>query len=176
MKILFLSLVLLVVCAAQETPAEIDPSKVVGEWRTIYAAADNKEKIVEGGPLRCYNRHIECINNCEQLSLSFYIKSDGTCQFFSGVLQRQEGGVYFIEWEYSIEGKIYLQIIHVTDNILVFYYENDDGEKITKVTEGSAKGTSFTPEEFQKYQQLNNERGIPNENIENIVETDDCPP
>ncbi|XP_010830562.1 PREDICTED: allergen Bos d 2-like [Bison bison bison] len=172
MKILFLSLVLVLVCAAQETPAEIDPSKVVGQWRTIYAAADNKEKIVEGGPLRCYNRQIECINNCEQLSLSFYIKSDGTCQFFSEVLQRQEGGVYFIEFE----GKIYLQIIHVTDNILVFYYENDDGEKITKVTEGSAKGTSFTPEEFQKYQQLNNERGIPNENIENIIKTDDCPP
>ena len=33
-------------------------------------------------------------------------------------------------------GRIYLQIIHVTDNMLVFYYENDDGEKITKVTEG----------------------------------------
>ena len=42
----------------------------------------------------------------------------------------------------TVEGKIYLQIIHVTDNILVFYYENDDGEKITKVTEGS--GTYYS--------------------------------
>uniref|UniRef100_A0A4W2BL53 Uncharacterized protein n=1 Tax=Bos indicus x Bos taurus TaxID=30522 RepID=A0A4W2BL53_BOBOX len=67
-----------------------------------------------------------------------FFRFDGTCQFFSGVLQRQEGGVYFIEFE----GKIYLQIIHVTDNILVFYYENDDGEKITKVTEGS--GTYYS--------------------------------
>ena len=30
-----------------------------------------------------------------------FFRFDGTCQFFSGVLQRQEGGVYFIECEYS---------------------------------------------------------------------------
>ncbi|KAI4549978.1 hypothetical protein MJT46_019127 [Ovis ammon polii x Ovis aries] len=145
---------------------------VTGEWRTIYSAADNKEKIVEGGPLRCYNRKIECTDDCEHLSISFYVKSDGRCQFFSGVLKRQEGGVYFIEFE----GANYLQIIHVSDNILVLYFENDDGQKITKLTEGCAKGTSFTQEEFQKYQQLNTERGIPNENIEHVIKTDDCPP
>ena len=45
-----------------------------GEWRTIYAAADNKEKIVEGGPLRgCYCQ-IECINDCEYLYTTFYAK------------------------------------------------------------------------------------------------------
>ncbi|XP_069429493.1 allergen Bos d 2-like [Ovis canadensis] len=167
MKVLLLSLVLVLVCAAQETPAEIDPSKVTGEWRTIYSAADNEEKIVEGGPLRCYNRKIECTDDCEHLSISFYVKFDGRCQFFSGVLKRQEGGVYFIEFE----GANYLQIIHVSDNILVLYFENDDGQKITKLTEGCAKGTSFTQEEFQKYQQLNTERGIPNENIEHVIET-----
>ncbi|KAG5193249.1 hypothetical protein JEQ12_019610 [Ovis aries] len=145
---------------------------VTGEWRTIYSAADNKEKIVEGGPLRCYNRKIECTDDCEHLSISFYVKFDGRCQFFSGVLKRQEGGVYFIEFK----GANYLQIIHVSDNILVLYFENDDGQKITKLTEGCAKGTSFTQEEFQKYQQLNTERGIPNENIEHVIETDDCPP
>ncbi|XP_068819437.1 allergen Bos d 2-like [Capricornis sumatraensis] len=167
MNVLLLSLVLVLVCAAQETPAETDPSKVTGEWRTIYSAADNKEKIVEGGPLRCYNRKIKCIDDCEHLFISFYVKLDGRCQFFSGVLERQEGGVYFIEFA----GANYLQIIHVSDNILVFYFKNDDGEKITNVTEGCAKGTSFTQEEFQKYQQLNTERGIPNENIEHVIET-----
>ncbi|XP_055249695.1 allergen Bos d 2-like [Moschus berezovskii] len=172
MKVVLLNLVLVLVCAAQETPAEIDPSKVTGEWRTIYAAADNKEKIVEGGPLRCYNRQIECDDDCEHLSLAFYVKIDGRCQFFSEELKRQEGGVYFIEFA----GENYLQIIHVSDNMLVFYYENDDGEKITKITEGCARGTSFTQEELQKYQELNSERGIPNENIDNVIETDNCPP
>ncbi|XP_043314557.1 allergen Bos d 2-like [Cervus canadensis] len=172
MKVVFLTLLFGLLCGAQETPAEIDPSKVTGEWRTIYVAADNKEKIVEGGPLRCYNRQIECKNDCEYLFISFYVKFDGRCQFFSEELKRQEGGIYITE----SGGTNYLQIIHVTDNVLVFYFENDDGQKITKITEASARGTSFTQEELQKYQELNSERGIPNENIDNVIETDNCPP
>ncbi|CAM9216720.1 unnamed protein product [Rangifer tarandus platyrhynchus] len=171
MQVLLLSLVLVLVCAAQETPAEMDPSKVTGDWRTIYVAADNKEKIVEGGPLRCYYRQIECKNDCEYLLISYYVKLDGRCQFFSEELKRQEGGIYIIEFA----GTNYLQIIHVTDNMLVFYFENDDGQKITKITEASGRGTSFTQEELQKYQELNSERGIPNENIDNVIETGKAP-
>ncbi|XFF93387.1 hypothetical protein AB1E18_019606 [Capra hircus] len=48
--------------------------QVTGEWHTIYAAADNKEKIVKGGPLKCYYRQIECINDCKYPSLTFYAK------------------------------------------------------------------------------------------------------
>ncbi|KAB0336288.1 hypothetical protein FD755_026016, partial [Muntiacus reevesi] len=70
---------------------------VTGRWRSIYAASDNKEKIEEGGPLRCYNRQIECKNDCEYLFISFYVKFDGRCQFFSEELKRQEGGIYVIE-------------------------------------------------------------------------------
>ncbi|KAB0372049.1 hypothetical protein FD755_015841 [Muntiacus reevesi] len=171
MKIVWPSLVLVLVCAAQETPAEIDPSKVRGDWRTIYLAADNKEKIVEGGPLRCLYRQIECINGCEYLSLTFYVKLEGTCQLFHEVAKRQEGDVYIIEFA----GTNVLRLIHVSDHMLVTYIENYDGEKITRITKGVAKGDSYTQEEFQKYQELNSERGIPNENIENAVETD-CSP
>ncbi|XP_044792605.1 allergen Bos d 2 [Bubalus bubalis] len=172
MKAVFLTLLFGLVCAAQETPAEIDPSKIPGEWRIIYAAADNKEKIVEGGPLRNYYRRIECISDCEYLSITFYLKDQGTCLLLREVARRQEGYVYIIEFD----GTNTLELIHVSENMLVTYVENYDGERITKMTEGLAKGTSFTPEELQKYQQLNSERGVPNENIENLIETDNCPP
>ncbi|XP_060993725.1 allergen Bos d 2-like [Dama dama] len=174
-QVLLLGLVLVLVCAAQETPAEIDPSKVprmsTGEWRTIYAAADNKEKTMEGGPLRGYYRQVECINDCEYLSTTFYAKDDGRCQSFTKVIKRQEGDAYVSE----LSGTNVFQLIHVSDNMLVTYIENDDGEKITKITEGVGRGKSFTPEELQKYQELNSERGIPNENVENVIETGKAP-
>lgn len=43
----------------------------------------------------------------------------------------------------TVEGANYLQIIHVSDNILVLYFENDDGQKITKLTEGCGMYYSF---------------------------------
>uniref|UniRef100_A0ABI0NTQ0 Major allergen BDA20 n=1 Tax=Bos taurus TaxID=9913 RepID=A0ABI0NTQ0_BOVIN len=172
MKAVFLTLLFGLVCAAQETPPEIDPSKIPGEWRIIYAAADNKDKIVEGGPLRNYYRRIECINDCESLSITFYLKDQGTCLLLTEVAKRQEGYVYVLEFY----GTNTLEVIHVSENMLVTYVENYDGERITKMTEGLAKGTSFTPEELEKYQQLNSERGVPNENIENLIKTDNCPP
>ncbi|XP_040122314.1 allergen Bos d 2 [Oryx dammah] len=156
MKIVFLTLLFGLVCVAQETPAEIDPSKIPGEWRTIYAAADNKDKIVEGGPLRNYYRRMECIKDCEYLSITFYLKDGGTCLLLTEVARRKEGYVYGIEFN----GTNTLEVIHVIENMLVTYVENYDGERITRMTEGLAKGTSFTQEEFQKYQQLNSERGF----------------
>ena len=42
----------------------------------------------------------------------------------------------FFFFSATVAGTNYLQIIHVTDNVLVFYFENHDGEKITKITEG----------------------------------------
>ncbi|XP_059739275.1 allergen Bos d 2 isoform X1 [Bos taurus] len=171
MKAVFLTLLFGLVCTAQETPAEIDPSKIPGEWRIIYAAADNKDKIVEGGPLRNYYRRIECINDCESLSITFYLKDQGTCLLLTEVAKRQEGYVYVLEFY----GTNTLEVIHVSENMLVTYVENYDGERITKMTEGLAKGTSFTPEELEKYQQLNSERGVPNENIENLIKTGKAP-
>ncbi|XP_043314560.1 LOW QUALITY PROTEIN: allergen Bos d 2-like [Cervus canadensis] len=170
MKAVFLTLLFGVVCGAQETPAEIDPSKIQ-ESGTIYLAADNKDKIVEGGSLRGYYRQIECINDCEYLSITAYDKDDGTCLLLKEVAKRKEGYVYVIEYA----GANTLELIHVSENMLVTYVENYDGEKITKMTEGLGKGTSYT-QELQKYQELNSERGIPTENIDNVIETDSCPP
>uniref|UniRef100_A0A4W2BNJ8 Lipocalin/cytosolic fatty-acid binding domain-containing protein n=1 Tax=Bos indicus x Bos taurus TaxID=30522 RepID=A0A4W2BNJ8_BOBOX len=173
-KVLFLTLVL--VCAFQETPAETDASQVCHRRLVHHLhTADNKERVVEGGPLRCYCYQTECNNDCTYLSPTFYVKIDGRCRLSTQVLKRQEAGIYLIECEYSNADTNVLQLIHVPDNMLVIYFENDDGQKITKITIGTAKGDNFTQEELQKYQEPNNERGIPNENIENVIEAGEAP-
>ena len=39
----------------------------------------------------------------------------------------------------------------------------------------SSQRNSFTQEELQKYQELNNKNGVPNENTENLIETSKAP-
>ena len=37
-----------------------------------------------------------------------------------------------------------LQLIHVPDNMLVTYFENDDGQKITQITIGTGRHCSLS--------------------------------
>ncbi|MXQ95107.1 hypothetical protein E5288_WYG018554 [Bos mutus] len=145
MKAVFLTLLLGLVCAAQETPAETEASEITGDWNTIYMAVDNKEKIEQGGPLRGYIRHFECINNCEQLSVTFYVKPP------HGVTAKSR---YFVWYYMCIGGGWGLCLIPKNDK---------------------RKGDSLTEEDFQRYEELNSERGIPNENIDDATKTDNCP-
>ncbi|KFO37103.1 Odorant-binding protein [Fukomys damarensis] len=70
-----------------------------GDWRTIYIAADNVEKIEEGGELRGYFRHMECQDGCGNISITFYVKKDGVCQEFTVVGVKDEArGVYVAEY------------------------------------------------------------------------------
>ncbi|KAB0372054.1 hypothetical protein FD755_015846, partial [Muntiacus reevesi] len=72
-------------------------------------------------------------------------------------------------------GKNSVQLIPVSQTMLVFYAQNFDGEKTTKVTYAVGKGDSLSQEDIQKYEEVNNERGIPNENTEDGAQTDNCP-
>nr|XP_020730837.1 allergen Bos d 2-like isoform X2 [Odocoileus virginianus texanus] len=171
MKAVFLTLLLGLVCAVQEAPAQPEASEITGNWYTIYMAADNKEKIEEGGPLRTYFRRFECIDNCEKMSISFILTNYDSCTLITAVAQLAEGNVYRIHFM----GESSLQLIRVSESMLVFDAENFDGEKITKATYALGKGDSLSQEDIQKYEEMNNERGIPNENIENGAQTDNCP-
>ncbi|XP_043315957.1 allergen Bos d 2-like isoform X1 [Cervus elaphus] len=171
MKAVFLTLLLGLVCAAQEAPAQPEASEITGNWYTIYMAADNKEKIEEGGPLRVYFRRFECIDNCEKLSISFILTNYDSCTLITVVAQRGEGNVYHVDYM----GKNSVQLIPVSQTMLVFYAQNFDGEKTTKVTYAVGKGDSLSQEDIQKYEEMNNEKGIPNENTEDGAHTDHCP-
>ncbi|CAM9216870.1 unnamed protein product, partial [Rangifer tarandus platyrhynchus] len=167
MKAVFLTLLLGLVCAVQEAPAQPEASEITGNWYTIYMAADNKEKIEEGGPLRTYFRRFECIDNCEKMSISFILTNYDSCTLITVVAQRGEGNIYHVDFM----GKNSVQVIPVSQTMVVFYAQNFDGEKTTKVTYAVGKGDSLSQEDIQKYEEMNNERGIPNENIEDGAQT-----
>ncbi|KAG5193248.1 hypothetical protein JEQ12_019609 [Ovis aries] len=144
---------------------------ITANWYTIYMAADHKEKIEEGGPLRTYFRQFECIDNCEKMSITFILTNYNSCTLITVVAQRAEENVYHVDYM----GKNSVQLIPASESMLVFYAENFDGEKTTKVTYALGKGDSLSQEDIQKYEEINNERGIPNENTEDGSNTDNCP-
>ncbi|XP_061264209.1 allergen Bos d 2-like [Bos javanicus] len=170
MKTVFLTLLLGLVCAAQEAPAELDPSQITGDWHSILMAADNIQKIEEGGPLRAYIRQLECTDRCSSLSVNLYAKFPSQCTFLNVVAER-EGDVYHVGYM----GSNFFELIPVSENTLAVYGENFDGVKSTKVTQLLAIGDGATQEDIQQYEELNRERGIPIEHIEDLTQTDDCP-
>ncbi|KAJ1057406.1 hypothetical protein K5549_022073, partial [Capra hircus] len=148
---------------------------ITGDWNTIYIAADNKEKIQQGGPLRAYIHHFECINNYEQLSVTFYIKAYYNCTLLTVVGTREEGDVYVVNCEYANIGENSFEVNRASENLILFYAENFDGVRKTKVTHALCKGDSLTQEDIQKHEELNSERGIPNENIDDATKTGKAP-
>ncbi|XP_004867439.1 female-specific lacrimal gland protein [Heterocephalus glaber] len=167
MKILTLALAVGLACASQH----LDPVKINGDWRSIYIAADKAEKIEEGGELRAYFRHIECQDECRNLSIRFFVKLDRVCQEFTVVgVKDEKSGVYITDYA----GKNYFTVVESTEYITQFSDMNVD-EKGTKTNAVliAAKRDSLTEEEKQKFVQLAEEKGIPTENIRNVIATDD---
>ncbi|XP_065772120.1 allergen Bos d 2-like [Muntiacus reevesi] len=171
MKVVVLILLLGLVCAAQEAPAELDPTQITADWRSILTAADNKEKIEEGGPLRVYMRRLECTENCSSIAIKFYVKFQDAC-FPLNIVAERKGEVY----RTGYMGANFFELIPISDNALAIYSENFDGVTTTKVTHLLAIGDGVTQEEIQQYEELNKEWGIPTENVEDLTGTDDCPP
>ncbi|KAB0337083.1 hypothetical protein FD755_025755, partial [Muntiacus reevesi] len=116
-------------CAAQEAPAELDPTQITADWRSILTAADNKEKIEEGGPLRVYMRRLECTENCSSIAIKFYVKFQDAC-FPLNIVAERKGEVY----RTGYMGANFFELIPMSDNALAIYSENFDGVTTTKVT------------------------------------------
>nr|XP_025132547.1 allergen Bos d 2-like [Bubalus bubalis] len=72
-------------------------------------------------------------------------------------------------------GENSFQVTRVSENMVLLYGENFDGIQKTKVTYALGKGDSLTEEDFQRYEELTSEKGIPNENIDDATKTDNCP-
>ncbi|KAM4798345.1 lipocalin Cav p 2.0101-like [Urocitellus parryii] len=148
------------------------PLQITGDWRTIFKGADNVEKISEDADMRIHLRHLECIDGCEKLAITFYVKSNGECQKFSRVATKGPHDVY--EGEYA--GQNFLRIQDFSDGIIMIYNTHVDGNgKITHMTNIAAKEDRLSEEQKKKFEELTVASKIPKENIRNIIETDDCP-
>ncbi|KFO37102.1 Odorant-binding protein [Fukomys damarensis] len=82
------------------------PLQINGDWRTLFIAADNVEKIEEGGELRAYIRHLECHHGCRNISVRFYVTKDGVCKVFTIVGVKDEArGVYVADYVHATRTK-----------------------------------------------------------------------
>ncbi|XP_010604425.1 female-specific lacrimal gland protein [Fukomys damarensis] len=169
MQILLLALAVSLASAQND----LSPSEIDGNWRSMYLAADNVEKIEEGGELRNYVRQIECQDECRNISVRFYAKKNGVCQEFTVVGVRDEAsGDYFTEYL----GENYFSIEYNTENIIIFHSTNvDEAGTTTNVILATGKSALLKVQELQKFARVVQDYGIPKQNIRPVILTDTCP-
>nr|XP_040142848.1 lipocalin Cav p 2.0101-like isoform X1 [Ictidomys tridecemlineatus]XP_040142849.1 lipocalin Cav p 2.0101-like isoform X2 [Ictidomys tridecemlineatus] len=168
MRTFLLTLGFALICAS----SQYDPSEITGEWRTILMGADDLEKVSEDSDMRVRFRHLECIDACEKLAVTFYVKSNGECQKFSVVSTKGPHDVFEVEYA----GQNFFQIEYFSKGIIIFYNIHVDGNgKVTHMTNVGAKEDSLSEEHKKKFEEVTVASKIPKENIRNVIETDDCP-
>nr|XP_040142862.1 female-specific lacrimal gland protein-like [Ictidomys tridecemlineatus] len=127
MRTFLLALGFALICAS----SQFDPEEINGDWRSILMGANNVEKIEQGGDLRVHLRHLECVDECDKLLITFYLKLNGECQKFS--VEGIKGANEVYETDFS--GDNYFQIKYVRSRIILFYNKNVDADgKVTYAT------------------------------------------
>ncbi|KAB0341703.1 hypothetical protein FD754_018629 [Muntiacus muntjak] len=160
MKVVFLSLLFVVVCPAQEE--EVQPSlrstrdgliweQLSGQWKTAYIASSNLEKIKPSGPLRVYLR-----NFCLMIKRTQH-KGKWEHKHVTGI--KQDAALMLLT-----EGKNLFEIADASKNALVAHNNVEENGKKTVLT--GLFG-------LQKFRKLMEEKGIDEKNIMNFIESDD---
>ncbi|XP_035316745.1 female-specific lacrimal gland protein [Cricetulus griseus] len=166
-KFLLLAFALSVSCAHHKIP-EISPSEVDGKWRTLYIGADNTEKVIQGGPLRAYFRHMECSDECQTLTITFNTKEEGKCQTHTVVGRKDEDGQY----KTGFSGNNDFHVVEKADGIIIFHNVNvDSSGKKTNVILVAGKGKSLSKEQKERLENIAKEFDISKENIQHLVPT-----
>ncbi|KAM7226004.1 hypothetical protein CapIbe_023981 [Capra ibex] len=156
MKPLLCSLILGLLVASQGD-AQIDASQFTGRWLTHYIAADNVEKITEGGPFHIFMRYIEFDEENGMIHFHFYIKKNGQCieKYTSGLKEETH---YAIDCKYECctgksmfsQGDAQIDASQFTGRWLTYYMAANNIEKITE-------GAPFYA--FMRYIEFDEENG-----------------
>ncbi|XP_041498300.1 odorant-binding protein-like [Microtus oregoni] len=147
-------------------------AQIEGKWDTIVIAADNVDKIEEGGPLRLYARELTCSEECKKLEITFYVNANGQCSETKITGYRQEDGTYRTQYE----GDGRFKPVHATPDNIVFICQNvDRAGQTTNLIYVIGKGQPLTPEQYEKLEEFAKKQNIPKENIRNVLATDTCP-
>nr|VEV85354.1 allergen lipocalin Cav p 1 isoform 2 precusrsor [Cavia porcellus] len=150
----------------------VESSQISGDWDTIALSADNKEKIEEGGPLRVYFRQIDCNADCSEITFRLYVKLNGECKESTVVASQSLGGLYTVQFA----GQNTFVIVDKQEDTITFFNTNvDENGLVTRGYVVVGKRDSLTPEETLSFEEANEVKGIPQENIEYLAGTDDCP-
>ncbi|XP_069853358.1 female-specific lacrimal gland protein-like [Dipodomys merriami] len=172
MKALLLALIIGVVCADNGPLTAVISSQVLEQWNSIAIASDDEEKISEGGPLRIYIRHFECIDNCEEITFTFYVKSNGECQKHIVAGKRNESGIHIAEYA----GKNSIEILQCSKDLVKVYNVNVDEEgKTTHQIFIAGKGHTLSKEQEKDLEKVIEEKHIRKESVQYLHESDTCP-
>ncbi|XP_032736017.1 odorant-binding protein-like [Lontra canadensis] len=171
MKILLLSLVLVAVCDAQQ-PLLNALTQLSGQWKTMYLAASNADKLSENSPFRGYMRHVDVDIPRKKILFNFFIKVNGECAKKSVMGTVGLNNVIHIDYE----GTNDFQVVRITPNIMLGYDINvDEKGHTTDLVLLAGRTHQLNEEAVEKFKELVRQRNIPEENIVNLVGTDDCP-
>ncbi|XP_055420235.1 odorant-binding protein-like isoform X1 [Bubalus kerabau] len=169
MKVLFLSLLLGVICAAQEEEAQPSLSELSGQWRTAYIASSNLGKIKPNGPFRVYLHKLLFDDEQGTVDFYFFVKRKGKWEYKHVTGIKQEDGTFAVDYE----GKNVFEVSHASNNILIVHNTNVDEHGQKTVLTGLFVKVNIEDESLQKFKELTQEKGIEEENVVNFIETDD---
>ncbi|XP_044793341.1 odorant-binding protein-like [Bubalus bubalis] len=170
MEVLLFSLVLGLLVASQGE-AQGDASQFTGRWLTHYTAANNIEKITEGGPFHAFMRYIEFDEENGTILMHFYVKENGECieKYVSGT---KEENFYAVDYE----GHSEFRVVRANNIALIAHVINVDGDgKETELVQLFGTGDDVGSECIEEFYNTLREKGIPEENILNFIDNDTCP-
>uniref|UniRef100_A0A8C3VZS5 Lipocalin/cytosolic fatty-acid binding domain-containing protein n=1 Tax=Catagonus wagneri TaxID=51154 RepID=A0A8C3VZS5_9CETA len=172
MKIVLLSLVLGLL-SAQALQLLQDPLQVSGQWTTLYMASTDPETTRDNSVFKVYLRSISVDSNNIQISFKFFIKVNGKCVYFSTKGRSIAPSIYEVDYA----GKNEVQLLPVSSTSLIAYDINVDltGKKTVMIALLAKGIKTATVQDFKMFKEAVRMKGIPEENIVNITESDDCP-
>ncbi|XP_036187368.1 lipocalin Can f 6.0101-like [Myotis myotis] len=176
MKLLLLCLGLTLVCAHHEgnhdvVTSNFDISKISGEWHTVFLASDVKEMIEKDSVMRGFMESIHAWDN-SSLTLKFHIKVNGECtEMFLLCHQANENGVYNVIYA----GFNTFRIIEVVySDYIIFHLINVNNKQTFEMLILLARKPDVSPKLKERFEELCQEYGIPEENILDATEVDRC--
>uniref|UniRef100_A0A8C6E8A1 Lipocalin/cytosolic fatty-acid binding domain-containing protein n=1 Tax=Moschus moschiferus TaxID=68415 RepID=A0A8C6E8A1_MOSMO len=147
-------------------------SNLSGQWRTVYIASSNLEKIKPNGPFRVYFHKLLFDDEQGTVDFYFYVKHKGKWEYKHVTGIKQDDGTYAVEYE----GKNVFEVTHASGNILVAHNINvDEHGKKTALTGLFGTDHEISDSDFERFKEETRDKGIPEENIVNFIDNDDCP-
>nr|XP_025126507.1 odorant-binding protein-like [Bubalus bubalis] len=175
MKVLLLSLLLGLVCDAQEADDQKGLSQLSGKWITVFIASTIPEKIAENGPFRAYLCYLVFDDEQGTVDFYFYVKLNGEWVAKHVTGKKTKHNTYVVEYE----GENKFEVIYASDTVLVVSVVNKDKNKRCGEIQLAAifvKVNDIEEKALEIFKELLKLKGIEEKYIVNFFKSGDCPP
>ncbi|KAI5939298.1 Epididymal-specific lipocalin-9 [Manis javanica] len=142
------------------------------QLNTLQIASSNKGKITDGGPFQAYARQIELNPQNGKIFFTFFIKENGVC------VQKLAEGTKLEDYVYQVNysGENVYKILYKDENAMIAEIKNTDAEGVeTNIIVLYGKQSDISEKTVAKFRKITADLGIAEDNIVNIISSDDCP-